>query len=85
MSLWSGWLVCAECSSLGLDKSVGNGNPPTQGVCSSCGQPWPRKPWCNWKGPPRCMRDATRIIDGRYYACDEHAKGSGVPIEKVAR
>lgn len=34
-------MTCAECSSLGLDKWVGNGEPPTRGVCSSCGGPWP--------------------------------------------
>lgn len=37
----NGWCTCAECSSLGLDKWVGNGEPPTKSVCSSCGGPWP--------------------------------------------
>ena len=40
---FSGWLVCADCSSLGLDKSVGNGTHPKQGKCNSCGGEWPAR------------------------------------------
>lgn len=38
---WDGWLTCANCSSLGLDKWVGTGKPPKFGKCSSCDGPWP--------------------------------------------
>ena len=41
---WSGWLTCAECSSLGLDKATGNGTFPKTGTCASCGGPWPKRP-----------------------------------------
>lgn len=41
MTEWSGWLTCADCSSIGLDKATGNGNPPQSGECSACGGRWP--------------------------------------------
>lgn len=48
---WSGWLTCANCSSLGLDQAVGDGQPwPTSATCSSCGGPWPA-PRAAAKGP----------------------------------
>jgi hypothetical protein len=36
--------ICKNCSSLGLDTSVGN--PPARSVdqCDSCGGPWPLDP-----------------------------------------
>ena len=35
-------LVCADCSSLGLDSWCGRGLPPTSGTCGSCGLLWPK-------------------------------------------
>ncbi len=40
---WSGWLTCADCSSLGMDTSIGRGTPPKTGECAACGGEWPRR------------------------------------------
>jgi hypothetical protein len=37
------FVICADCSSLGLDTWVGPGvAPPTSGTCDSCGLRWPK-------------------------------------------
>lgn len=40
---WDGWLTCARCSSLGLDKAIGREPFPTSGACSACGGTWPAR------------------------------------------
>lgn len=41
----TGWLTCADCSSLGMDGAVAPAGspPPTSGTCSACGGPWPAR------------------------------------------
>lgn len=43
-----GWLTCADCSSMGWDTAHGRGVVPKRGECSSCGEPWPKRPQ-DWK------------------------------------